>query len=392
MPETGSGRASGPVGAGIPRECPAFAAAREPAEGGFLRHRDPEFWEPRRYQDRLNQVRASVLVAHGLQDVTGHAFQDMLVWEALQGAGVRPRPPHSTCPQPAPRCADPPLSPPTWQISGQWGHGPPFATTPALTPEWVEENWSDTLFDWLGYWLQGVGDPPPHQVDYQDTSGAWHTSSAWPPAEARAEALYLDGDQLTTTAGDADRRFRAASSHGSEDPWWGRCRHEILPAALPDTEVAYVSKPFTTDSLLAGNPFVYLELSSDLPGGTVEVALLRWEEDASCDEFATSPLVARGGADLHHHQGDYTTQPFPTHTPTPVRVDLFNTATRFAPGDRLIVVVPGPIYSASPYGPEITVHAGVSHAVVPFVFGGLGGDGPDIVYPPNPAAPEGDGS
>lgn len=61
-------------------ECPASPLAGKRLRGPFLRERDPAFWEPRRYQDRLDQVRASVLMAPGLQDVTGHAFQDMLVW------------------------------------------------------------------------------------------------------------------------------------------------------------------------------------------------------------------------------------------------------------------------------------------------------------------------
>lgn len=398
--------------------CQPFAEATELVAGGFVRDRDPDYWEPRRYIDRFNQVQASVLLAHGLWDATYHAFQDLLVWEALQGTRPRPpgldsRPPAVPCPPAAPFCADAPKAPPMWQISGQWFHGPPFAEQPALTPEWIRDNWHAMLFDWLGHWLQGLGDTPPHRVDYQDSSGQWHTSSAWPPAEARDEALYLDGDRLTAAPGGSDRRFRAApspaNSHSTfwvEDragggPWmappavWSWCRQELLADPRPDTGIAYVSQPFATDSLLAGNPVAHLELSSDQPGGIVEVTLVRWPQGATCtDPPAVPDVVARGTADLRYHHGGYDARPFAVDTPTAVRVDLFNNAVRFAPGDRLVVSVSGPekpgdFGATSPFNPEVTVHAGRSHVVVPFVSGGLGGQPTDLHYPPSPAAPRG---
>lgn len=285
-----------------------------------------------------------------------------------------------------------------WQLSGQWGHGPPFATTPALTPDWIEDNWSGTLFHWLGYWLKGVGDRPPHRVDYQDTTGAWHTSSAWPPSEAREEVLHLDGRALTTTASGDDRRFIAAPTvlgvrHAREHAAWPgapSCRQEhALESSEPPDAVAYVSEAFAIDSLLAGNPFVYLKLSSDQSGRLVEVALLHWPAGASCTDVAVGTVVARGAADLGHHRGSYDHQPFPVGEPTPVRVDLFNNAVPFAPGDRLVLILSGPesngqTDSASPYTPQVTVHGGVSHVVLPFVSGGLGGSEPDMVYAPAP--------
>lgn len=166
---------------------------------------------------------------------------------------------------------------------------------------------------------------------------------------------------------------------------WSWCRQDVLPDQLPDTGTAYVSEPFTTDSLLAGNPFAYLELSSDLPGGIVEVTLVRWPKDASCTDLPDVPdIVARGAADLRYHHGGYEPRPFEVDTPIAVRVDLFNNAVRFDPGDRLVVSVSGP-EKVGDYGS--TVHAGLSHVVVPFVSGGLGGEPSGIDYPPSPRAP-----
>jgi putative CocE/NonD family hydrolase len=356
--------------------CEPFRSTTEPTAGAFVVDRDPDYWEPRRYIERFDRVQASVLMPHGLWDVTGHGFQDRLVWGVLAARDDMP---------------------PMWQISGQWGHGPPFAETPALTPEWIRDNWPTILFDWLGYWLQGAGTTPPHRVDYQDSAGDWHTSGAWPPAEARDEAFFLDGD----------RTFRAAPSPGNDHAsssssiggvpvppaWWAWCRNDTLPDALGDTAVAWVSEPFATDSLLAGNPFAYLELSADQPAGVVQVALLRWPAGAGCDDPPeVAQLVAHGAADLRYHAGGYTARPFPVATPKPVRVDVFNTAVRFHPGDRLVVAVSGPeavgLYSStSPWVPEVTVHASLSHIVLPFVEGGLGGDPTDIDYPPYPWDP-----
>jgi putative CocE/NonD family hydrolase len=320
-----------------------------------LEDRDAAYWESRRLIDRLGEVRAAVLMPHGLWDVTGHGFQDVHVSALLDGAHL-------------------------WQISGQWGHGPPFADTPALTPEWVHEHWHDILFDWLGYWLQGVGDTPPERVDYQDSTGAWHKAGKWPPPQARDEAVRLDGDRTFRAAPTPGNDHASASAFDVPVPpaWWAWCRQDLLPGAgLEDTAVAWVSEPFTQQRLLAGNPHADLILSSDQPGGVVEVALVRWPADASCTDLPdVVEVIAAGGADLRHHTSPYTPVPFPVDTPTPVRVDLYNTATRFFPGDRLVVVVGGTeaigVYgSVTPYAPEINVHAD-SRVVVPFVPGQLG--------------------
>lgn len=349
-----------------PAECAPFPMTTGPAANGLRSERDPAVWEPRRYIERFDQVRASVLVAQGLQDNDLHAFQDMRVWAALPQVHL-------------------------WQISGQWMHGPPFHNPErALTPEWIDDNWRTILFGWLGYWLQGVGERPPERVDYQDTTGAWHRAGAWPPPQARAEALHLDGDRLTDAPGDSDRRFRVAGSPGNDHASasaqdvpvpagaWAWCRQDAVSPADADTAVAYISEPLATERLLAGNPHAELTLTADQPGGVVQVSLLRWPAGTSCAELAdVGELVANGAADLRYHLDRYTAQPFPLDTPTPVRVDLFNTAVRFAPGDRLIAVVSGPegvgLYgSTSPYAPEVTVHADASRVVLPFVPGGVG--------------------
>lgn len=367
----------------VERSCPSrIAAEAESNRGEFNDVRDASVWVPRRFIDRFPDVTAAVLLAHGFQDLTGHAFQDSAVWATTTQA-------------------------PKWQITGQWGHGPPFAEEPALTPQWVRENWAPTLFGWLDYWLKGVGEPPAlGRVDYQDSTGAWRTSAAWPPVEARDESLYLTGVDASPEPADGDRSFVAVRStlndhSGAEEvgvpdaAWSAICREA---SGIPvDTGLAYVSAPVTDRTVIAGNPFAYLTLSSDRPGGVFAVHLLRVPASMSCGDPSMSlDWLATGAADLRFHDGRYVGRDFPTGEPTPVRVDIYDIAEVLDPGDRIAVLVSGDEdwygHAGQPqYAPTITVHADptitASQVVLPVVEGTLGGQPRPVAYPPRPFIP-----
>ncbi|MBW3665681.1 MAG: CocE/NonD family hydrolase [Actinobacteria bacterium] len=350
---------------------------------GFRDDRDETYYEERNLLPRLGDITAATLLAHGFDDF-GSQYEDSLV-SALVDA-------------------------PLWQITGQWAHGPPFAEEPALTPEWIRDNWRTTLFGWLGYWLQGVGDVPPDRVDYQDGTGRWHRSGTWPPANAREEVLYLAGDRVGGTAGDGDRTFvatahpgndyRSAQDGGVPAYWWSATCRQRLSDALGEFGVAYVGEPLTDGVLVAGNPFAYLRLSSTQEGGIVGVTVARLPAGSTCEDPAAElvPLTS-GSADLRFHTGSYQGTAFPTgpDARTHVRVDLIDIAEQLHPGDRLVVLLHGsedPVlgyYQPSPYSPRITVHADggatASHVVLPLANGTLRGDRPSLRYPPRPFDP-----
>jgi predicted acyl esterase len=164
--------------------------------------------------------------------------------------------------------------------------------------------------------------------------------------------------------------------------------------------LAYTSEPLTEDSVLAGNPFALLRLSSDQPGGIVGVHVLSLGPDFDCSDSSTFDVVALGAADLRFHQGNLHGEPFPVGKPTEVRVDVWDNAQMLREGSRVAVVVsygeafPGAFGSSGqPYAPRITVHGDVgeraSHIVLPITEGTAGGTVRTLEYPPRPFAGQG---
>jgi predicted acyl esterase len=219
-------------------------------------------------------------------------------------------------------------------------------------------------------------------VDYQDTAGAWRSSAAWPPAEARAEALFLAGEALAPAPGDAPRSFRAAWVPFTE-------AHCDLDAGLG---LRYLSEPLAQRAVLAGNPFAHLEVASDRPGGGFTLALLDLPADATCQDFlepGEEGLISYGSVDLQYHRGTFRAKDFPAGAPQPVRVDLFNQAWVVEPGRRIGLAVLRDLWEFGPHQPEITLHPG-SHLVLPLVEGTLGGGPlPGVDYLPRPFVPAG---
>lgn len=328
--------------------------------------RDEAFWEERRIIKDFDQITASVLMTHGLRDLTGHAVQEDPVWAAL--------------PEAVPRRA----------ILGQYGH-----MFPNFDESWTgtREDWnSGVLLPWLDFWLKGVGDPATLKLgvaEYQDDAEAWHESAAWPPAEAHAETLHLCAGADIGLARDA-----CESASGSFVSQQGSATVDELvcgtpPAPSPPADpraILFVSEVLDEPVLLAGNPFAYVELESTQPGGLLSLDL--YELEGSVGEGGCSlRQMAFGGADLRHHAGNYVGANFPVLSPTPVRVDLTNLAEAVAAGNRLVLVASyseAARYEAVPYSPVLTIHGG-SHLVLPVVEGTLGGGAPPLAeYPPRP--------
>jgi predicted acyl esterase len=310
--------------------------------------RPETYFDDRRLSDGFANVTTAVLVAQGLQDNAFHAFQDDAIWDRLPRA-------------------------PKWFVLGQWGHT--LAFDGQLTDFPYAKSWGDLQRAWLDFWLKGLGQPPRTGVDYQDTGMAWHASASWPPAEGRDEVLYLQGDKLTATRGEGARRFTAAPLIGAET---------ACPTALPvAASLAYTSDPVAQPVTLAGNPFVYLEVTSDQPGGTFSVDLLRFPKGVPCGD-GEPELAASGAIDLRFHEGNFAARPFPTGTPTAVRIDLNNLALHLDAGDALAVVVRNPNdRDTREFNPTISV-SGASQVVLPVVSGTLGGPSPTVDYPPRP--------
>lgn len=349
----------------LERACPGTPDA-------FLRHtgtiyvdeRKPEWFGERRYVDRFADVTAAVMVTQGLQDNSAHRFQEDIIWNALPNA-------------------------PKWFLQGQWGHTVDFDEALTTYPHGTDD-WTLT-FEFFDFWLKGLGDPPRlGKADYQTTSGTWRESSAWPPSEARDEALYLGDGALATTAQEGAWSFLASPAsggsrfHGAVEAFDDE--RGCGPEATRGTILLFVSEPVRA-ATIAGNPFALLTIESDRQGGGFNAELISFAGDSPCADPSSVRVVAAGGVDLRFHDGVMVGHDFPTGTKVDVRVDLWNTAHDIEEGERLALVLQPPLEETQPWTPTITVHGG-SHLVLPVVEGTLGGGAPPLAeYPARPFTP-----
>lgn len=370
------------------RACPEFAKLYyQDAQDLLTDDRDADYYEERRLIDRFEDITAAALVAHGLRDDTGHAFQDSELWRTMERAPKR-------------------------LIEGQWGHTFPWGDNGTLDPAWDADTWEQLVLEWLDYWLWGKGTPERlDTVDYQDHLGTWRESDAWPPAEAHDEVLYLGGDKLRARAGGEPGSYRSVpnilNSHRGANfvgfpyaPWDAFCPTTATSAA-GTAGLVYMTDALQEPVTIAGNPHAYLRLESDLPGGIVTVKLVDIGPDFSCDaagQTTDARYLAGGAADLRFHEGTFQGRDFPTGVPTQVRIDIFDLAETIQAGHRLAMEVSyGETHMewmGQPYPSTITVRTDgeelASHVVLPIVDGTLGGAAPTVDYPPRPFVPADD--
>ncbi len=332
-------------------------------QGQATDDRDPAFWDERRLIDGFPDISAAVFLAHGLQEHV-HPNQEDPVWGVLTQA-------------------------PKTMLLGQWDHETP-----------PRGNFNGSAIAWLDFWLKGIGGPPATlgTVGYEDGARGWHTSTAWPPAEALDEVHHLVRGELAPKPGPGGE-LRAAPV-ATREPLDILCGdHPGVPGDAPRAlvfETGSIGDPV----LLAGNPMAYLQLEADQPGGVLGIYLFALDPDDCRD----SRHLSEGAADLRFHAGHLVGEDFPTGQPTWVRIDLENLAEPLQPGERLAVVLSHPeamhatepalawaddrhARSGQPYQPLLTIHEG-SHVVLPVVEGALGGEAPAMDYPPRPFVPE----
>jgi hypothetical protein len=159
-----------------------------------------------------------------------------------------------------------------------------------------------------------------------------------------------------------------------------------------DLARAYLTKAVSSRTLLAGNPFAYLRLSSDQPGGIVTASLFDIGPSFSCTavHYDGARWLASGSADLNYFSSPFLSRLFPVDTPTQVRIDLGDVTGILEPGHRLALVLShGSVFErgGTTQFPTITVLGGgvdASHLVLPIASGTLGGKRPTLTYPPRP--------
>lgn len=354
------------------RACPQPFDSRKETLGQFGDDRDAAHWDARRLTDRFPNVTAAVWYVQGYED-RGLDFTDDLAWSLLEKAPKR-------------------------VLLGNWGHELPDSGSGGAVQV---PDFNDQLIAWLDYWLKGLGDAAPGLgvVDYQDGTGAWHSSTSWPPAEERSEALYLAPTGLQPRPGDGASTFLSAPRAGYTigtptprpyDPATLLCPD---PPAAPATKAEFATAPLEQDVLVAGNPYAYVGLTSDQPAGQVTLTLFDVAPDFGCSPL---PHGARalgwGGADLRYHAGTFVAEPFPTGALAWVRIDVHGLQEPVPAGHRLVAVLsfgdPTQRHTGGLAPPMLSV-SGDSFLELPVVEGSLGGSPAVLAAPPRPFQPPG---
>jgi X-Pro dipeptidyl-peptidase len=231
----GQARATGPCADEIAR----LTERQDRVTGDYNR-----FWRERDYLPGARNVRASVLVVHGLNDWNVKTLHFAQWWERLASHGV-PRK--------------------LWLHQG--GHGGPGSTATYTLPDGTSWTYKQTENRWFDYWLWGVrnGIMDEPKAIVQRENGVYTTYRNWPDPAARPVGLHL-------AAGDAEQPGTLSTGR---PPGWRQARQgfvdqgrTIPPADLvagPDTaspnRLVYRSAPLARDVRISGTPSMRLRMA-----------------------------------------------------------------------------------------------------------------------------------
>ncbi len=305
------------------------------------------YWLARDIRDEIAESEVPILFTNGLTDGEGHILQFEGLWDLIPHENKR-------------------------MMVGQWGHG---------GTDHPSGNWALMRVAWFDHWLR---DGPPlvatGVVEYQDDSGAWHTTDHWPPRGNDTTLYASDGVLVADESGVQSSSVTFQSVHANACPN-GLCTDYYL-AGTPDVsacgphQALYVSPPLAEDVLLAGNFHVNLTLSSTLPDGNLGVFLYRTSGDGICPDEAAVEL-RRALTDLRHaREPGHHGADFPVASPTEVNLVSHPFASPVKAGERLVLAVGGGALELTPEArnPLLTVTTGpdvTGQVTIPVVEGTL---------------------
>ncbi len=294
-----------------------------------------EHFQARSLLDGISTSHVPTFVTNGLTDGEGHILQFEGLWDAIQHEDKR-------------------------LLVGQWPHHFPFEDAVTFTEEHA-----------VGWFDRYLRDGPPVEtrvVTYEDDTGTLHNASAWPPAEATLEPLFLSDGTLVTdpdAVAPSEQRFVTMDD---QTPY---------PTSCPGVAAVYVSPPLAEDVLLAGNVFVNVTLTSTQPDENIAAYLWTGDDTVPCvnssgdleeHRHAMSDLYHRG----HLEQGS----PFPVGEPGVMEMRTVPLAEVLPAGERLMLAIGAGHPWLVPTGGEavLTAHTGpdvLGELWVPVVEGEL---------------------
>ncbi|MBM7714884.1 X-Pro dipeptidyl-peptidase [Bacillus thermophilus] len=290
-----------------------------------------EFWNRRNYLNDANNIKASVLIVHGLNDWNVKTKQFSQWWEALKQNNI-PRK--------------------MWLHQG--GHSGVSSN-----------NWKQTENRWFDYWLYGIEnglmDEP--KVDIQREDRTWHQQEDWPAPEAASVKLHLKEGTDTDSGVLSSEAFANASSHESltDTPLKKATELAAEPEIKSENRLAYLSPVLKEPIRLSGTPVVTLKASIDRRVANLTALLV--------DYGGTKPeIVTRGWMDPQNLESAAQSVPLTPHQAYTFKWDMQPDDYVFKSGHRLGIILLASDHEFTirpPAGTKITIFPGESEITLP---------------------------
>jgi X-Pro dipeptidyl-peptidase len=219
------------------------------------------FWNNRNTVPKVGNIRASVFLAFGLNDVNVVTVQSAAYWDALAARDV-PRK--------------------IWVYQG--GHVDPFDVRRA---EWV-----DTLHRWFDFWLQGrangiMSEP---RASVETSPGTWVDQADWPAPGSRAVTVAMGpGNGFTGVLGGP------VPPAGTVRKYADRALSEAEAVTAPTTpragRLVFLSGRLTGPLHISGTPSATLRVRVNRPTTHLSVRLVDYGTATRIDAFNAEGVV-----------------------------------------------------------------------------------------------------
>lgn len=290
-----------------------------------------EFWDKRNYLNDANNIKASVLIVHGLNDWNVKTKQFSQWWEALKQNNV-PRK--------------------MWLHQG--GHSGVSSN-----------NWKQTENRWFDYWLYGIEnglmDEP--KVDIQREDRTWHQQEDWPAPDTASVKLYLKEGTDTESGVLSSEAFANTSNQEilTDNPLKKATELAAEPEVKSENRLAYLSPVLKEPIRLSGTPVVTLKASIDRRVANLTALLV--------DYGGTKPeIVTRGWMDPQNLESAEQSIPLTPHQAYTFKWDMQPDDYVFKSGHRLGIILLASDHEFTtrpPAGTKITIFPRESEITLP---------------------------
>lgn len=263
-------RTSGPSGLAntvtTPNRRPECAPSRQRIASGAGEGDQPAdtagnfngFWDERDYEINARNVKASVFVSHGINDLNVKPNNYDEWWNALAGNDV-PRK--------------------IWLT--QTGHVDPF--------DFDRAKWVDTIHRWFDYWLQdidnGIMDQPMARIEQQPNlvghTPTYKEFGTWPDAGARTTDVWF----RSAPEADEPGGLSTAQQQAAGTATWVDRRDQTQSESIADPDstanpnrLVFLSPPLAAGVRISGRSTVTVRLSADQADAAVGAMLVDYSD------------------------------------------------------------------------------------------------------------------